>query len=146
MVHGMPWEETSQGRIRTRTPHFFSSPFKAGVLTSLHWLILMSISLPVYVYSQFWSCHLPICCLAGTIAPMSRSSKYNRSHKRAEKACDAFQSIISILQVRTERDRWRKPSCFQPNVLFTTALSISRWVYCEGSQQGQVDVSPAFML
>lgn len=111
-------EETCQGTIHTRTPHFFSSPFKARVWwrnsAGLFWCLF---PFPVYLYFQFWSCCLPLCYLAGTIAPMFRSSKYNRSHERAERACEAIQSIISILQVRRERDRWRKALCFQPNVL-----------------------------
>lgn len=39
-----------------------------------------------------------------------------------------------------------KPHASSLTLFYTTALSISRWVYCEGSQQGQVDVSPAFMI
>lgn len=117
-AHHGPWQALGKKPVMVE-----STP---GPLISSHPLLSFCADLfrclsplPVYLYFQFWSRRLPLCYLAGTIAPMSRSSKYNRSHERAERACEAFQSIISILQVRRtgERDRWRKASCFQPNAL-----------------------------
>lgn len=108
MADAKPWEETDQGRIHTRSPPFLLMPRCHRCIISPGWLIWHPFPKSVCLYFHLWSCPLPFCYLAGTIAPMSKSSKHIRSHQTAEKTGEAFLSTISIIQMRRQRDRCQK--------------------------------------